>query len=81
MHCFGAFSNSPFCRLLSCPLPRPHSGLVWLPCWGGVLVLQLPWSLRLLGVPLMLSMLLWQVPRPPLANLIYWSPASGRVMP
>ncbi len=33
---------------------------------GGVLlVLRLPWSMRLLGLPLVLPVLLWQVPRPP----------------
>ncbi|NDP64879.1 DNA internalization-related competence protein ComEC/Rec2 [Polaromonas sp.] len=32
---------------------------------GAVLVMQLPWSLRLLGLPLMLPVLLWQAPRPP----------------
>ena len=35
---------------------------------GVVLALQLPWSLRLLGVPLMLPMLLWQAPRPPVGE-------------
>lgn len=33
---------------------------------GGVLLaMRLPWSARLLGVPLLLPVLLWQVPRPP----------------
>ena len=33
---------------------------------GGVLlVLRLPWPVRLLGLPLVLPVLLWQVPRPP----------------
>lgn len=32
---------------------------------GAVLVMQLPWSVRLLGLPLMLPVLLWQAPRPP----------------
>ena len=33
---------------------------------GGVLlVMRLPWSLRLVGVPLCLPVLLWQAPRPP----------------
>jgi competence protein ComEC len=33
---------------------------------GGVLLaMRLPWSLRLLGLPLLLPVLLWQAPRPP----------------
>ncbi|WP_394757151.1 DNA internalization-related competence protein ComEC/Rec2 [Rhodoferax sp.] len=35
---------------------------------GAVLVMQLPWSVRLLGLPLMLPVLLWQAPRPPLGQ-------------
>ena len=35
---------------------------------GAVLVMQLPWSLRLLGLPLMLPVLLWQAPRPPVGQ-------------
>ncbi len=42
------------------------------PVWAGAagvvgglcLVMQLPWSLRLMGLPLMLPVLLWQAPRP-----------------
>ena len=42
------------------------------PLWAGaagvfgglLLAMQLPWSLRLMGVPLMLPVLLWQAPRP-----------------
>jgi competence protein ComEC len=33
-----------------------------------VLVMRLPWSLRLLGLPLMLPVLLWQAPRPPVGQ-------------
>ena len=32
---------------------------------GALLLMRWPWSLRLLGVPLMLPVLLWQHPRPP----------------
>lgn len=32
---------------------------------GVVLAMRLPWSLRLLGLPLLLPVLLWQAPRPP----------------
>ncbi|MHB8950065.1 MAG: DNA internalization-related competence protein ComEC/Rec2 [Rhodoferax sp.] len=43
------------------------------PLWAGVagviggvvLVMHWPWSVRLLGLPLMLPVLLWQAPRPP----------------
>ena len=77
--CLQQFTVLPFAVLSIAPAPL-WAGLAAV-LGGGVLVLQLPWSLRLLGVPLMLSMLLWQVPRPPLANLIYWPPTSGRVMP
>jgi competence protein ComEC len=35
---------------------------------GAVLVMRLPWSLRLLGLPLMLPVLLWQAPRPPVGQ-------------
>jgi competence protein ComEC len=33
-------------------------------CGGVLLVMPLPWRLRLLGLPLMLPVLLWQAPRP-----------------
>ncbi len=36
---------------------------------GGVLVaMRLPWSLRTLGLPLLLPVLLWQTPRPPVGE-------------
>ena len=35
---------------------------------GAVLVMQWPWSVRLLGLPLMLPVLLWQAPRPPVGQ-------------
>ena len=31
---------------------------------GMLLAMRLPWSLRLLGLPLLLPVLLWQAPRP-----------------
>ncbi len=34
-------------------------------CGGGLLAARLPWALRLLGLPLLLPVLLWQSPRPP----------------
>ena len=46
------------------------------PVWAGaagvvgglLLAMQMPWSLRLLGLPLMLPVLLWQAPRPGLGQ-------------
>ena len=54
-------------------LPLASVVVAQAPLWAGVagvaggllLALQLPWSLRLLGVPLMLPVLLWQSPAPP----------------
>ena len=54
-------------------LPFATVSMPQAPLWAGVagvaggllLVLRLPWSLRLLGVPLLLPVLLWQAPRPP----------------
>ncbi len=53
-------------------LPFATVSIAQAPLWAGVagifggllLALQLPWSLRLLGLPLMLPVLLWQAPRP-----------------
>lgn len=46
------------------PLWAGASGLI-----GGVLlVMRLPWRLRLLGLPLVLPVLLWQVQRPPVGE-------------
>jgi len=54
-------------------LPLATLAVAQAPLWAGVagllggalLVLQLPWRLRALGVPLLLPVLLWQAPRPP----------------
>jgi len=35
---------------------------------GGLLALRLPWSWRALGVPLLMPVLLWQAPRPPVGQ-------------
>ncbi len=53
-------------------LPFATLVLAQAPLWAGavgvlgglLLALQLPWNLRLLGLPLMLPVLLWQAPRP-----------------
>ncbi|WP_066710722.1 DNA internalization-related competence protein ComEC/Rec2 [Curvibacter delicatus] len=53
-------------------LPLATLSVAQAPLWAGVagllggvlLVMRLPWSLRLLGLPLLLPVLLWQVPRP-----------------
>lgn len=53
-------------------LPLATLAVAQAPLWAGVagllggvlLVMRLPWSLRLLGLPLLLPVLLWQVPRP-----------------
>ena len=53
-------------------LPFASVSVAQAPLWAGaagvvgglLLAMQLPWSLRLLGVPLMLPVLLWQAPRP-----------------
>ena len=54
-------------------LPFATLALAQAPLWAGavgvlgglLLAMQLPWSLRLMGLPLMLPVLLWQAPRPP----------------
>lgn len=54
-------------------LPLATLAVAQAPLWAGVaglaggvlLVLPLPWRLRLLGLPLLLPVLLWQAPRPP----------------
>jgi len=59
----GLLANLPLATLsvAQAPLWAGVAGLL-----GGVLlVMRLPWSLRLLGLPLLLPVLLWQVPRPP----------------
>lgn len=53
-------------------LPLATLSVAQAPLWAGVagllggvlLALRLPWSLRLLGLPLLLPVLLWQAPRP-----------------
>ena len=53
-------------------LPLATLAVAQAPLWAGVagllggvlLVMRLPWSLRLLGLPLLLPVLLWQAPRP-----------------
>jgi len=53
-------------------LPLATLSLAQAPLWAGVagllggvlLAMRLPWSLRLLGLPLLLPVLLWQAPRP-----------------
>ena len=61
--CLQQFAAVPFAVLSIAQAP------LWLGLaavvGGVVLVLQLPWGLRLLGLPLMLPVLLWQAPRPP----------------
>ncbi len=53
-------------------LPFATLSVAQAPLWAGfagvlggvLLVLQLPWSVRLMGLPLLLPVLLWQAPRP-----------------
>ncbi|WP_296447517.1 DNA internalization-related competence protein ComEC/Rec2 [Rhodoferax sp. UBA5149] len=53
-------------------LPFATVSVAQAPLWAGaagvvgglLLAMQLPWSLRLMGLPLMLPVLLWQAPRP-----------------
>ena len=53
-------------------LPLASVSIAQAPLWAGavgvvgglLLAMQLPWHLRLLGLPLMLPVLLWQAPRP-----------------
>ncbi|MDB5753219.1 MAG: internalization-related competence protein ComEC/Rec2, partial [Ramlibacter sp.] len=48
----------------SAPAPPPWAALAGV--LGGLLwVMRLPWSVRALGAPLLLPVLLWQAPRPP----------------
>jgi len=56
----------PFATI-SAPAPAVWAGAAGV--LGGVLlVMRLPWHMRLLGVPLLLPVLLWQVPRPALGQ-------------
>jgi len=57
-------------------LPWASISIAQAPLWAGaagvlgglLLAMQLPWSLRLSGLPLMLPVLLWQAPRPALGQ-------------
>jgi competence protein ComEC len=58
----GWLASFPFAALSS-PAPPLWAGAAGVA--GGVLLaMRLPWHVRLLGVPLLLPALLWQVPRP-----------------
>jgi competence protein ComEC len=58
----GALAALPFATV-SAPAPALWAGAAGV--LGGVLVaMRLPWHMRLLGVPLLLPVLLWQVARP-----------------
>lgn len=49
---------------LSAPAPALWASVAGV-AGGVLLVMRLPWSLRMQGLPLLLPALLWQVPRPP----------------
>ncbi|MES3000079.1 MAG: DNA internalization-related competence protein ComEC/Rec2 [Pseudomonadota bacterium] len=66
LQCLGAYlgwlASFPFAALSS-PAPPLWAGAAGVA--GGVLLaMRLPWHARLLGIPLLLPALLWQVPRP-----------------
>ena len=62
---------SAYLQLLAA-LPFATVSVAQAPMWAGaagifggvLLAMQLPWSLRLMGLPLLLPVLLWQAPRP-----------------
>jgi len=55
-------ANWPFATV-SMPAPAPWAAIAGIA--GGVLMaMRLPWAVRLLGLPLLLPVLLWQAPRP-----------------
>jgi len=60
--CLQQFAAVPFAVLSIAQAPL-WAGLAAV-AGGVVLVLPWPWSLRMLGLPLMLPVLLWQAPRP-----------------
>ena len=57
-------------------LPLASVSVAQAPLWAGaagvlggvLLVMRLPWRLRLMGLPLVLPVLLWQAPRPPVGE-------------
>ena len=57
-------------------LPLATVSVAQAPLWAGaagvlggvLLVMRLPWRLRLMGLPLVLPVLLWQAPRPPVGE-------------
>ena len=67
-----AFSALAWYLQLLASLPFATLSVAQAPVWAGVagvlggalLAMQLPWRLRLLGLPLLLPVLLWQAPRP-----------------
>ncbi|MGJ7507482.1 DNA internalization-related competence protein ComEC/Rec2 [Variovorax sp. GT1P44] len=56
-------ASLPFATLT---MPAPPLWMAAAGVAGGILLaMRLPWSMRLLGLPLLLPVLLWQTPRPP----------------
>lgn len=72
----GAIAAMSWYLSLLAGLPLASISLAQAPVWAGVagivggllLVMQWPWSVRLMGLPLMLPVLLWQAPRPGLGQ-------------
>ena len=72
----GAIAALGWYLQLLAQLPFASVSVAQAPLWAGVagvlggllLVLRLPWSLRVAGLPLLLPVLLWQAPRPPVGQ-------------
>ena len=67
-------------------LPFAVVSVAQAPLWAGatgvlggvLLVVRLPWRLRLLGLPLVLPVLFWQAPRPPAGEFELWAADVGQ---
>lgn len=66
--------------------PWASLSLAQAPLWAGaaalagalVASLQLPWVLRFQGLPLLLPLLLWRAPAPPVGEFSVWAPDVGQ---
>ncbi|WP_210547012.1 DNA internalization-related competence protein ComEC/Rec2 [Rhodoferax sp. PAMC 29310] len=67
-------------------LPFATVSVAQAPLWAGasgvlggvLLVMSLPWRFRLIGLPLVLPVLLWQAPRPPIGEFELWAADVGQ---
>jgi competence protein ComEC len=82
----SAMAAMALCLELLASVPYATLSVAQAPLWAGavglvggvLLVMPLPWSLRLVGAPLMLPVLLWQAPHPPDGQFELLAPDIGQ---